>query len=396
MARTPSMTPQEAEAFLGPRGNLRVTAENRAMVRKWLSAMGLASKHTTMMAYSHMQLCYNDTTNKAFNDAKVKAAERESEMPEDNDDSDDSQPTQTTPAPTPTQPVPQNVDAGLQALRALLGGGSISEERVRDIVRTELPNLIPVTRIEIATPTETKSHGPAAHHKQIGDLLQVLSAGCHAVLVGPAGSGKTLAVEQATAMLGREFRITGAVQGAHELLGYKDAYGVYHSTPFRDSFENGHVMCMDEIDGGDASGQLVCNSALANCFMPYPDNVKPVARHPNFIVAACANTYGNGADRLYVGRNQLDAAFLDRFVFINWHYDETLERAIAGNDDWIDRVQALRRGVEKEKARLVISMRASVNGAKLLAAGMSRSKVEDSTIWKGTDAELRRRIEAHA
>src|SRR5690606_29333119 len=122
----------------------------------------------------------------------------------------------------------------------------------------------------------------------------------------------------------------------------------------------------------------------------------PVKKHEKFALVACLNTFGSGADRLYVGRNQLDAATLDRFCFLNWRYDEKLERAIAGNDSWCDRVQSLRRGVEKEKARVVISPRASIYGAKLLAAGASRDSVEDQLIWKGLDSESRHRIEAAA
>jgi hypothetical protein len=81
---------------------------------------------------------------------------------------------------------------------------------------------------------------------------------------------------------------------------------------------------------------------------------------------------------------------------MSWDYDERLERAITGNDEWCARVQALRAGAVKEKARVVISPRASIYGARLLAAGMRERDVEQLTIWKGIDADLRRRIESAA
>jgi hypothetical protein len=306
---------------------------------------------------------------------------------------------ETIPAPLPQAATPSDaMQAAVQALQVLLhsNGTSLDANAVRAIIRDELPNLIPVTRLEIVTPTETRDHGNAARHKSLPALITILSQKIPAALVGPAGSGKTTAAEQAASALNIPFYIQGAVQGAHELLGFVDAHGNYQSTPFRQAFEHGGTICLDELDAGDSAGILVLNSALANGCMPFPDQTKPVPRHADFNAVACLNTYGNGADRIYVGRNQLDGATLDRFAFLNWSYDERLERAIAGNDDWTARVQALRSGAAKEKARVVISPRASIFGARLLAAGMLQNAVEELTVWKGVDADLRRRIEAAA
>jgi cobaltochelatase CobS len=386
MSRTPSLSRSEAEALIGvPRGaGLTVTVDNRALVRKWLVACGVASSAVGTLTLAMLERAYNDTTDEWLNN--LIAAQPATQEP-------------ATQEPAPAVPATQapSADAALVALRTLLGAGaSIDEARVRDIIRDELPDLIPVTRLEIKTPAGIKSHGPAPRHKQLPELILAMSAGLNVALVGPAGSGKTTAFEQAAAVLELTPYLQGAVQGAHELLGYKDAHGNYHTTPFRQSFEHGGAACLDELDGGDAGGLLVANSATANGCMAFPDSPFPVRKHESWLCVACMNTYGNGADRMYVGRNQLDAATLDRFVFINWRYDETLERAIAGNDSWVDRVQALRRGADKEKARLIISPRASINGAKLLAAGATMSRVEELCVWKGTDAETRRRIETAA
>ena len=47
---------------------------------------------------------------------------------------------------------------------------------------------------------------------------------------------------------------------------------------------------------------------------------------------AAGNTTGAGADMKFVGRNQLDGATLDRFVFVFWEYDEDFEVHVAGDD----------------------------------------------------------------
>jgi len=63
----------------------------------------------------------------------------------------------------------------------------------------------------------------------------------------------------------------------------------------------------------------------------------------------------------------------------------------------VDRVQSLRRAAQEEKARIIISPRASIYGAKMLESGkFTTSEVEDCLIWKGADKELQRRIEARA
>ena len=92
---------------------------------------------------------------------------------------------------------------------------------------------------------------------------------------------------------------------------------------------------------------------------------------------AAANTYGLGGNIEYVGRNAMDAATRDRFTMQEFGYDETLERALVNNDQWVDRVQMIRMAIEELREKNVIaSPRASIKGAKLLKAGFSRDKVE--------------------
>jgi len=398
MSRTPTMSVTELESLLGPRGQLIVTTENRATARKWLTAQGLPSLFVGGLAMRAIGAAYNETDGKALERLKAQAADATADAA-DEDSATLPQTLPTLPQTLPTIPtLPNDKAAALQTLLGLLGssGGGLDADAVRDIVRKELPNLIPVTRLEIVTASGTKDHGSKPRHKTLPTLIQALAQKLPVALVGPAGSGKTTAAEQAAEALEVKFYIQGAVQGAHELLGFVDAHGRYQSTPFRQAFEHGGIVCLDELDAGDAAGILVCNSALANGYMAFPDSTEPVKRHADFVVVACLNTYGTGADRVYVGRNQMDGATMDRFVVLLWNYDERLERAICGNDSWCDRVQALRSGAAKEKARVVISPRASIYGARLLASGMTQHVVEESVVWKGIDSELRRRIETAA
>jgi len=240
---------------------------------------------------------------------------------------------------------------------------------------------------------------PAAVRHPMFDVLLTLAV-CskqprakHPLMVGPAGGGKTTAAEQVAEAMGLPFYTNGSLTGAHEVTGYENA-NRYVTTPFRQAFEHGGLYLADEIDGSDPAATLALNSALANGFMNFPDQPAPIRAHPQFHFIAAANTYGRGADRLYIGRNQLDASTLDRFCTLTWDYDETLERSLAGDDAWCAYVQAARAAASDLKIRHVISPRATYSGAIHRAAGMAFDLVADLDLWNGLDREQRERITA--
>jgi 7-cyano-7-deazaguanine synthase in queuosine biosynthesis len=146
----------------------------------------------------------------------------------------------------------------------------------------------------------------------------------------------------------------------------------------------------DEIDGSLPGTILAFNAALSNGHADFPDG--SVKRNPNFYCIAAANTYWTGADRVYVGRNQLDGATLDRFIFIDMDYDESLERKLANNDNWTDIVQETRRQCKQQKIRHIVSPRASIMGAKLLAQGIPIRDVKDMVLFKGMDEGTRKKL----
>lgn len=244
---------------------------------------------------------------------------------------------------------------------------------------------VPATKLEIKNNGVITYHDIGMHHYMLPDVLLAVSQGLNVYLVGPAGSGKTTMADQIAKALNKSFYFTGAVDTKYALIGFRDAHGNYHRTPFREAFEHGGVFLFDEVDASSASAILSFNAALANGHMDFPDGI--VTRHPDFVAIAAANTFGNGADRVYVGRNQLDGATLDRFVTLEMDYDPKLEKALAGNDDWVSQVQKTRKAVRDLSLRYVISPRASIQGAKLLAAGMAKDKVEKAVLYRSMKPE---------
>jgi MoxR-like ATPase len=229
-------------------------------------------------------------------------------------------------------------------------------------------------------------------HKLLPTIVRAVAAGTTPYLVGPAGSGKTTLAQQVCKVMKRRFYMEARVTSDFKLIGFTDAAGHVVRTQFREAYEHGGGFLFDEVDASDPDAMTAFNAALANGVCAFPDGL--VAAHKDFFAIAAGNTFGRGADRQYVGRNQLDAATLDRFQTYEVDYDEQLELTLAGNADWTRYVQKVRAAVEAEKVRHVVSPRASIAGAKLLAAGEERSIVEECCVWKGLDAATRQRVTA--
>jgi hypothetical protein len=319
---------------------------------------------------------------------------------------------ETAPMPAPVTVNTPAIDARTAALLELLKGGNLSEERVVELIHQHGGRPAHVT-IDLTAPGINLSGEAIMHHK-FPLLAAAVAARVNVMLVGPAGSGKTTAVEKVAKALGLKFYATGAVSSEYKLTGFIDAQGRVVSTAFRKAFEFGGLFLFGETDASMPGALLAFNTALANDWMDFPDGV--VKKHPDFRVVADANTYGTGADRQYVGRNKLDAASLDRYAVLEWGYDEALEASLVGAQapkgapvpqsikplseseaqaqaiNWLGRVQKVRKAVNDLKVLHVVSPRATINGSKLLAAGWQWTDVEEAVIWKGLDADTKTKV----
>ena len=220
-------------------------------------------------------------------------------------------------------------------------------------------------------------------HKQLEQLITYAAMRLNPLLVGMAGTGKTHAGSQCAEALGLDFysMSVGAQTSKSDIIGYMSAGGEYVTTHFRKAYEGGGVFLMDEVDAGNANVLIQINAALSNGLCAFPD--KMVKRHEDFVFIASANTYGNGANRQYVGRNQLDAATLDRFAVIDWLIDDDLEESLAvglNGKAWYMAVRAARDYVAEKSIRALVSPRATQKGSLLLDAGQALDEVIDATL----------------
>ena len=111
-----------------------------------------------------------------------------------------------------------------------------------------------------------------------------------------------------------------------------------------------------------------------------------VPRHKDCIIIAGANTTGLGGTTEYVGRFKQDAALTDRFIYLDWPHDNALENALCANQEWVTTVRCVRDNCQRIKYKGQIpSMRASLYGEALLAAGLDLEYVVNAVIRKGVN-----------
>lgn len=228
-------------------------------------------------------------------------------------------------------------------------------------------------------------------HKVMPRLLDCAAARMHAYLFGPPGSGKSTGAHQVSKALDLPFGYISLNPQTPEsrILGYRDAAGNYQGTRFRTIYESGGVFCIDELDNASGALLTTLNSFIENGLGAFPDGM--IERHADFVLIATGNTNGRGANMAFPERRALDAAFLDRFAFLPWGYDEALELAIAvGNFEhatpWVEYVRRVRAHCLVHHPRVFVTPRASQRGAILLKhTKWTAAEIQEAMIFRGLD-----------
>lgn len=260
-------------------------------------------------------------------------------------------------------------------------------------------------KIELKFPNgEIKILDAEVRHEKFNRILKWLLAGHHVYIVGPRGTGKTHLGAQLRDALRAAFNredldvyFIDQSLTKYDVKGFKGPTGEYVDTLVRQCVEKGGILFIDEGDMWAAQALGSLNSILANKFGAFPDKI--VAVHKDFRCVLAANTYGHGADRMYQGRNPLDAASLDRFSYVTMDYDRNMERQIYGgqNDAWLEYVWRLRDASHATgNADMEPSMRAIEAGINGLRVGLTVDEILEDRIWKGASQDKINKILAAA
>ena len=212
--------------------------------------------------------------------------------------------------------------------------------------------------------------------REVADIIQRWELGLRVMLVGPAGSGKTTMARHAAEAVKQPLTVVSCnpEYGAGAYYGHNTINGTFLPGPVYRAAQEGHVLLFDEVDNGDANSQLTINNLLDNSghiSVPNCSETPMIKIHPDFKFLCAANTYGRGCDRMYVGRNQMDEAFLDRFAggVLDIDYDNRMEGRIARKYTHgvsiLEFHRELRKRTRDQKMRRVVSTRMLIAACKL-------------------------------
>jgi cobaltochelatase CobS len=287
--------------------------------------------------------------------------------------------------------VTDSMSTGLEGLAA----------HVTEMINAEIKR-IPSKVIEIHYPdgTLTELDGEV-QHERMDDVIDLCTSTPRepVFLTGPTGSGKTFLCQQLSRILDVRFGMVScsAMMSESQLLGraipnLTTGEVSYQSTEFVEIFENGGIWLFDEVDAADSNTLLVLNSALANGVLAIPNRIgNPyAAMHQDFMCICAANTFGTGGDRQYVGRTQLDMAFLDRFRvgIIEMDYSEAIERVKCPDMELYDTLVSWRRLINQNNLRRVMSTRFMEKAYKMKTQkGWTMSRIKNAFFTGWTEDE---------
>lgn len=236
-------------------------------------------------------------------------------------------------------------------------------------------------------------------HPVFEQVMFHIGCGDSVMLVGPKGCGKTyLSIDVAKAlsldygMLSLSGGVTESRLFGRNVPNVQTGQNEFHPGLFIEMFEGGGLFLLDEVDAADPNMIVALNSALANGEVAVDRAKNPViTKHDDFVCIAAANTWGTGADRQYVGRNQQDSAFTERFVQIAMTYDEDLERDLAkGHEKFVDRFHYIRKNVEKNRLERTVSTRFLVRAINWMEKGRDDKYCEEMLFAGWREDEVRK------
>lgn len=257
--------------------------------------------------------------------------------------------------------------------------------------RIELEDVRPRTIEIINNGALERTLEKELYHQEFETIYKLIRIGLPVMLIGPTGSGKSVCAGQVAKALDMPMYYTNNASEEYKLLGFTDAHGKYKETQFYKAFKDGGLFFLDEIDNSHPSALLTLNSAIGattngNIYMAFEDG-KFTQAHPNFRIIAAANTWGNGANRMYCGRSELDSASLDRFVQIYFDYDPKIEKSLIKDDELLQFFWNFRRIISDCGIRHTVTTRNIDYASKLKEAGFTTEQILLYTIVKELDFE---------
>ena len=292
---------------------------------------------------------------------------------------------------------PTSAEDTLAQLKDLLGANSsnIDIAQVKALIKEALKDHVKTINITQLDKKDTKI---ANSHFLFEDILAHVSMANNSYLWGGAGGGKSFIARQIAKALNLEYYDQAICEETPVTAFFGHIIGSrFSTTAFCKAYEFGGLMLVDEFDAGNGNTCTAINNAIDGEGATFPH--KYIKKHKDFRCIATGNTLMLGGDNIYSDRNALGGATRDRFTFIEFKYDKRLEKHIASQyattpelessiENFVEDVYTIRKNAKKLGFDIIISPRASIFGAKMLAHGrFNRKQIFESAIFKGIDKE---------
>jgi hypothetical protein len=228
-------------------------------------------------------------------------------------------------------------------------------EKIRALVAEEVSKQPPRVIHLKGEKVDAKLEGVV--HPVLPELIERYEAGERTfLLTGPAGTGKTtIALSFSKAIKAKRTTVIGCSEDMRreQFVGFRSLNVADGTAPYVPSAlvedlkvtDAPTVTILEEIDASNPNALLTIN-ALENGMLPTPDCTEtPVhARPAQHVLIATANTWGNAGtgSNSYVGRNQLDAATINRYRCLFVGYDPKVEAAVVGCTETLKLTKTIR------------------------------------------------------
>jgi len=273
-----------------------------------------------------------------------------------------------TASPAPVAPVTQPAAGSLDAMLAAIVDARVGARiAALEAELASLPAGTSVHHVKIgsAEPVQlgSRPHARLLHVLARVNMTKPDGGRFNLFLTGDAGTGKSTIAANVAECMGLTFTSLNCSGGLTEgaLVGrmtpnLSTGEMVYSAGPLVKAYRDGGVFLLDEMDAADENVLLALNTLIDAKEWHAPTG-ETIARHADFIFLAAGNTFGTGASRVYSGRNQLDGAFLNRFLTVPVDYDTELERALVASAELAERIQSARVRLRERNLRRWLTTR---------------------------------------
>lgn len=224
-------------------------------------------------------------------------------------------------------------------------------------------------------------------HKSFEQVYRLIKHNIPVILIGPAGSGKSVLAAQVAKELDKKMVCVRRNDFTFAKYELDPKLSRNYYTPLYWAYKEGNFFLLDDACKNDLSLLASVGSLISSDFLGWVDD--PSEKHDNYknfrFMAALTTDYclhGSSMAKIINDANYKD---IDNFAIVEVDYDQELERKLFGDnsftDFWLDFIWELRE--HSQEYGYTFSTRMLAHAIKLYRAGFKTEDVLRTVILKG-------------